>query len=282
MFLQGLGGSLGLGGTRLGASSALRVEREGLEALSRVGSGQKQVESGFIAFAQNLSSQERGLGEARKGIQDGVALLGVAAEGLTTLLDRVQRLRELVISLGSGVRTAEDRDAIKNEIVESIGAFDAEAQAVQFNNRPLLYLPRRRAMNLNLQVGASRGEQETVALDHVDFRTTRLNRVLTRNLDTVNGRRSALTLIDFAQDKLVDLRQRYANAQLGLETRMGAAFEGQLASADAGSRLRDADLANSAVAFARSQVVSQAGVALLAHNGVRLDGVRSLLGALAG
>lgn len=274
----------GVGASRFGSSILQRVERQSLGAMSQVSTGLRMMRAsddpGNVGLSNRMASQERGLAEARKASQEGISMLSVATEGLNPLIQRVQRMRELVISLGNGIRTTEDRDAIKAELNENLLAFDVEAAAVAYNDRKLLNTPGRRSLTINVTVGADRNSKEAVVLDNIDARSTRLDVAMLQNLDRVNGRRNAVRLLDAAEAKLTALRQRYGQAQTGLEAQMGAALGAQQAYGEAGSRLRDADMAFASMQVVRSQLVSKAGMAMQAQGALRVDGVRTLLGAL--
>ena len=123
------------------------------------------------------------------------------------------------------------------------------------------------------QIGANSGEQVGVAFGSVS--STVLG---TNSLDLVNSASAAITTIDAAISSISTERATLGAFQNRFEhtiNNLNVTVENLSASE---SRIRDTDMAAEMVNFTRSQILSQAGTAMLAQANAQPQSVLKLLG----
>jgi len=129
------------------------------------------------------------------------------------------------------------------------------------------------AFNGTFQIGANTGEQ--VAISFTGVSSTGLG---TNGLDLVNSAAAAITTIDSAIASVSTTRATLGAYQNRFEhtiNNLNVTVENLSASE---SRIRDTDMAAEMVNFTRSQILSQAGTAMLAQANAQPQSVLKLLG----
>lgn len=129
------------------------------------------------------------------------------------------------------------------------------------------------AFNGTFQIGANNGEQVAISFGGVN--STLLG---TNGLDLVNNASAAITTIDSAISTVSTERATLGAYQNRFEhtiNNLNVAVENLSASE---SRIRDTDMAAEMVNFTRSQILSQAGTAMLAQANAQPQSVLKLLG----
>src|SRR5512133_643452 len=106
-------------------SSGMRINRAGDDA------------SG-LAVSEKMRSQIRGLNQAEKNIQNGVAFIQVTEGYLQETQDIMHRMRELSVQSANGIYSEEDRMQIQVEVSQLIDEIDRIASHAQFNGMNLL------------------------------------------------------------------------------------------------------------------------------------------------
>jgi flagellin len=122
------------------------------------------------------------------------------------------------------------------------------------------------------QIGANTGESLKISIGKVD--STQLG---TNGLNLATGANAAITTIDSAISKVSDTRATLGAYQNRFEhtiNNLNVAVE-NLSSSE--SRIRDTDMAQEMVGFTRSQILSQAGTAMLAQANQAPQSVLKLL-----
>ncbi len=238
-----------------------------------------------LAISESLRSQVGGLKVAGRNAQDGVSVVQTAEGALTEVHSMLQRMRDLAVqSANTGANGGIDANGVASE---SIKAADAEvtqlkeainqiAQTTQFNGTKLLDGS---SSPLKFQVGANAGEELEVNL--VDVQTGNLGgangKIAAVDLKVAGGADAAIGVIDDAIKQVSSFRGDLGAAQNRLEhtiANLSVTAENLSASE---SRIRDADMAQEMLGFTRSQILSQAGTAMLAQANQSSQGVLSLL-----
>jgi flagellin len=119
-----------------------------------------------LAVTEKMRSQIRGLNQASKNIETGVAFVQTVEGYLAETTDLIQRLRELSIQAANGVYLQEDRNQINVEVKQLIDEVNRVASHAEFNKMPVLmgnYAENRPAgvgETLFLHVGANMNQRE--------------------------------------------------------------------------------------------------------------------------
>lgn len=92
-----------------------------------------------LSISEKMRSQIRGLDQADRNILDGISLIQTAEGGLSQIADpNLLRLRELAVQASNATYTAEDRQAIQNEVSQLISGIDEIATNTEFNTQKVL------------------------------------------------------------------------------------------------------------------------------------------------
>ena len=236
-----------------------------------------------LAISEGLRSQVGGLKVAVRNSQDGVSVVQTAEGALTETHSILQRMRDLAVQASNGgANDVDSQKAANTEFTELAKELDDIASKTQFGGTKLLD----GSYDANFQVGANTGDQLGVKIDNGTATKGFSSTDLGVNSDTLTGAtvaagvtaaQTALTNVDAAIKVVSTSRATLGATQNRLEHKinnLNVAVENLSASE---SRIRDTDMAAEMVNFTRSNILSQAGTAMLAQANQAPQGVLQLL-----
>jgi flagellin-like hook-associated protein FlgL len=91
-----------------------------------------------LSISQKMRSQIRGLVQANRNIQDGIALVQVAEAGLSEVGSKLQRMRELSVQGANDTLTNKDRQTLQQEIEQLKKGITGIVSGTKFNTISLL------------------------------------------------------------------------------------------------------------------------------------------------
>ena len=236
-----------------------------------------------LAISEGLRSQVGGLKVAVRNAQDGITVVQTAEGALTETHSILQRMRDLAVqaSNGGGV-DANAQTAADTEFQQLALELDDIAGNTKFGATNLLD----GSYDANFQIGANTGEQLGVVIDNGTATKGFSSTDLGVGSDTLSGAtvaagvtasQTALTNVDAAISLVSTARATLGATQNRFEHKinnLNVAVENLSASE---SRIRDTDMAQEMVQFTRSQILTQAGTAMLAQANQGSQGVLQLL-----
>lgn len=226
-------------------SSGFRINRAGDDAAG-------------LVISENLRSQVGGLNQAVRNAQDGISVVQTAEGALTETHSMLQRMRDLTVQAGNGSNSTESIAAAQAEVDELAKSITDIADRTTFNGKNLLNAD----ATLTFQVGANSGETLDVATQKVDASTLGVSAL---SIGGASGTSASLSAIDAAIKDVSTLRGALGASQNRLEhtiNNLNVTAENLTASE---SRIRDTDMAKEMTAFTKSQILTQAGTAMLAQ-----------------
>lgn len=241
-------------------SSGLRINRAADDAAG-------------LAISEGLRSQVNGLNVAARNAQDGISVIQTAEGALTEVHSILQRVRDLAVQAGSDSNNADSRGAIKTEINSLGQELTRVAASTNFNGIKLLDS----ANTLTFQVGAgSDAAEDQIAVTLTDFSGLGA----TIGALTVDTAANALTTIAAVDAQIKNVST--ARAGLGaVQNRFESTINSLQVSAEnlaaAKSRIADTDMAAEMVKYTASNILQQAGTAMLAQANQSGQGVLQLL-----
>lgn len=241
-------------------SSGLRINRAADDAAG-------------LAISEGLRSQVNGLNVAARNAQDGISVIQTAEGALTEVHSILQRVRDLAVQAGNDSNNTESRDAIKTEINSLGEELTRVAASTNFNGIKLLDS----ANTLTFQVGAgSEAAEDQIGVTLTDFSGLGA----TIGALTVDTAANALTSIAAIDDEITNVST--ARAGLGaVQNRFESTINSLQVSAEnlaaAKSRIADTDMAAEMVKYTASNILQQAGTAMLAQANQSGQGVLQLL-----
>jgi len=217
-----------------------------------------------LGISENLKSQIRSYSQATRNANDGISMIQVAEGGLTEISNIMTRLRELAIQSSSDTVGATERGYIQKEATQLTSEVQRIAKTNRFGKISLLDGT---SGTFDIQVGLNNKQME----DRISFKASELDAtagnlaVEDLDLNSKENAQDSLKVLDNAQEKVSGYR-----ATLGaLQNRMDSAVSNLAVQHEnlsaANSRIRDADIAQSAADQAKNSVLLQASTATLAQ-----------------
>jgi flagellin len=283
----------------LNTQRTLNRSQAGMQvSLERLSSGLRinraKDDAAGLAISERFTSQIRGLDQGIRNANDGISLLQTAEGALSEVSNSLQRMRELAVQAKNGTVTASDRASLNDEFQALKAEITRISDVTEFNNTVLLGT----TGSISLQVGWENGTNNVITLGRLDIRTESFGSGGIANIlsastmigSTVSGASAgsvanagvaeisaAMGFLDTALDKISNLRGDFGAIQNRLESavrNMENVIENQSA---ARSRILDADFARETANLTRTQILQQAGTAMLAQANQLPQNVLSLL-----
>ena len=215
-----------------------------------------------LAISEGLRAQIGGLKVAVRNAQDGISVVQAAGGALTERHSILQRRRGLAAEAAAdGAHNAASKGAADAEFPQLASELDDIANKTTFNGTNLLD----GTFNKDFQVGAQAGETLNITIDNGSGGSLDSAGLGVSGQDLTTGASAAITAVDTAIAAVSDTRAALGASQNRLEHKinnLNVTVENLNASE---SRIRDTDMAQEMVAFTRSQILSQAGTAMLAQ-----------------
>ncbi|WP_461169991.1 flagellin N-terminal helical domain-containing protein [Arthrobacter sp. Z1-15] len=269
-------------------SSGLRINRAADDAAG-------------LAISEGLKNQVSGMTQAARNAQDGISVIQTAEGALTEVHSILNRVRDLAVQSGNDSNNPDSRAAITTEVKALAKELERIGTSTNFNGIDLLKstaadgapsVPK----TLTFQIGAGGvADNDQIAVKMVDVAA------IGDALDTLAGTaavvaddgtvttpatggfisaESALKTIE-ALDKdiktISSARSELGASQNRLESTIKSLNVSIENLSSAGSRIRDTDMASEMANFTRSQILSQAGTAMLSQANQMNSGVMQLL-----
>jgi flagellin len=268
--------------------SALSTSMQRLSSGLRVNSAKD--DSAGLAIAERMNSQVKGMNVAVRNANDGISMAQTAEGALGKVGDSLQRMRELAVQSANGTNTDADKANLQAEFQALNDEITRVTGATSFNGNKLLDGS---TASFAFQVGANTDTTDKITVNSVD-----LSSVLTQLATFAIGQDStvangAVTLADAAAgapdaDKAIKgIDDAIAVVTTGRAS-MGATqnrFESVISNLQVSSenlaaskgRIMDADFATETMNLSRSQILQQAGTAMISQANQLPQQVLSLL-----
>ena len=250
----------------LGTSqSSLSTSMQRLSSGLRVNSAKD--DSAGLAIAERMNAQVRGMNVAIRNANDAISLAQTAEGAIGKISDMLQRMRELAVQSANATNGTDDRTNLNAEYAQLAAEITRTIGATKFNGQAILGAD---AGAKVFQVGANSGETVTVT-------TTNLTATFSAgDITSVTNANTALGAIDTAMTAFNSERALYGAAQNRFDAIIGTLQVSAENQAAARGRIMDADFASETANLSRTQILQQAGTAMVAQANA-LQGVLALL-----
>lgn len=225
-----------------------------------------------LAISEGLRSQVSGLTQAARNAQDGISVVQTAEGALTEVHSILHRMRDLAVQGANDSNSADARTNIKTESDQLQSELTRIANSTNFNGTDLL-----KGGSMTFQVGAgsdTTANQIQVTLANVSSVATAVSTVA---YDTASNAAAAISTIDAQITSVSTTRANLGAMQNRLEHTINSVNVSVENLSASESRIRDTDMASEMVNFTKSQILSQAGTAMLAQANQIPQGVLKLL-----
>jgi flagellin len=241
------------------SQSSLATSMQRLSSGLRVNSAKDDAAG--MAIAERMNTQVRGMNVAVRNANDGISLSQVAEGAIGKIADMLQRMRELAVQSANATNGTDDRGNLDEEYTALGAEIDRTITATKFNGLAILATD---AGTLTYQVGAN--TDDTVDVTTNDMTTdTDISTATTGTIASVTDAQAAMDAIDAALTNINSERALYGATQNRFEAVIGTlqvSVENQSA---ARGRIMDADFAAETANLSRTQILQQAGTAMVAQ-----------------
>ena len=250
--------------TLMTSQSSLATSMQRLSSGLRVNSAKDDAAG--LAIADRMNAQIKGTNVAIRNANDGISLAQTAEGALATVTDALQRMRELAVQAQNGTNGTSDRANLDTEYQQLSSEITRIAAQTKFNGSAVIGAG---AGAQVFQVGANNGDTLTI--------TTTAVTTVTGGLTTAAAASTAVAALDTALDTITTNRATYGAAMSRFDFAISnLRITGENQSAARG-RIMDADFATETANLSRSQILQQAGTAMVAQANQLPQGVLSLL-----
>jgi flagellin len=261
-------------------SDALRTSMERLSSGLRVNSAKDDAAG--LAISDRMTSQIRGMTVAVRNANDGISMAQTAESSMGSITDTMQRMRDLAVqSANFGAVSSSDREKLQLEFKQLGDEISRIIKNTEFNGKKVL---NGSLVGANFQVGANSAADNQISITVSNLSAASGiqslfggGAVSIGSGATSGGVRAAMAAIDTAIKKIDGFRSNLGAIQNRFTTTIGnlqSSIENQSA---ARSRIMDADFAAETSNLSRSQILQQAGTAMLAQANQSSQTVLSLL-----
>lgn len=261
--------------------SALATSVQRLSTGLRVNSAKDDAAG--LAIAERMNTQVRGMNVAIRNANDAISLSQTAEGALSKINDMGQRMRELAVQSANATNNATDRESLDAEFQALSAEIKRNLEGTSFNGTKLFAA----LATMTFQVGANNTPTDQIAVVTTNLTAeTSMTDILgggtsggtaAADIKEVGKSREALGKLDKMLATVNAKRAEFGATQNRFEAviqTLQVSAENQTA---ARSRIMDADFASETAALTRSQVLQQAGTAMLSQANSLPNNVLSLL-----
>jgi len=220
-----------------------------------------------LAVSTKMTAQIRGTNQAARNISDAIALVQTADGATKEISAIMQRMRELAVQGATETYSTDDLALMDTEYQQLEAEITRIVTQTKWNKMELLdgsggsggagaYI---------IQVGSDNAQSMTVSIGNLDIAAGSLGCLSGLDVSSQANASAAITNIDGAFQNLATIRADYGSYMNRLSHSLNNAEVFSANMADSNSRLMDTDYAKEMTEFAKSQIVRQAGMAMLSQ-----------------
>jgi flagellin len=254
------------------SQSSLATSMQRLSSGMRVNSAKDDAAG--LAIAERMNAQVKGMNVAIRNASDAISLSQTAEGALGKIADSLQRMRELAVQSANATNSDGDRANLDAEYQALNEEVTRVLTGTTFNSAAVL----NSAATLTFQVGANSGATDQISISTTDLTTgAGVSAVTAGTITTAAASLTAMDDIDDALTEISTARASFGATQNRFEaviSNLQVNAENQAASR---GRIVDADFAAETANLSRTQVLQQAGMAMVAQANAMPNGVMQLL-----
>jgi len=261
------------------AQNALKVNSRAMSnAMEQLSTGKRinsaKDDAAGLAISESMTSQIRGLNMAVRNANDGISLAQTAEGAMVEISNMVQRMRELAVQASNGTVSSDQRDYLDSEFNALSDQINSTLANTSWNGIKLL-----NGSNsaVSIQV-SSMGSGSGITVD-VTLTDLSSLEVIGGTVAGSTGSTAQATIAD-CDTSLNTINQ--ARADLGAIVNRLTSAADNLTNisqnlSESRSRILDTDYAAATTELARTQIIQQAGMAILAQANQQPQSVLALL-----
>lgn len=252
----------------LQAQTSLQRNQNALQSsFSKLSSGYRvnsaADDAAGLAISESMKSQIRSYTVAERNAGDGISMSQTAEGSLGEVHDVLGRMRELATQASNGSLGAEDRGYLDGEYKSLQAEITRIQGSAKFNNKSLVNAS---TSTVTFQVGLNNTASDQITVTFGGLSLSSITGTAS-NLagTTASAALTALSTIDTAIKTVSQSRSKFGAAVNRLQVATNNIQTMRTNISAANSRIRDVDVASETSTMSQNQVLTQAGVAVLAQ-----------------
>jgi flagellin len=243
------------------SQNSLNVSLQRLSSGLRVNSAKDDAAG--LAIAERMNAQVRGLTVGIRNAGDGISLAQTAEGALGSVTEAFQRMRELAVQSSNATNGTSDRASLQAEFAQLGTEVGRILSGTEFNGIAILAGG---AGAQDFQVGPNNTANDRITVTTTDMSADAgVTAATGTNVSTTASAQAAIALVDTALDNINAERGTLGAAQSRIEIAVRSLEATKENTAAARGRIVDADFAAETANLTRSQILQQAGVAMLSQ-----------------
>jgi flagellin len=220
-----------------------------------------------LGISENLKANIRSLAQAQRNANDGISMSQVAEGGMNEMQGIVSRMRELSVQSANATLGDTERGYIQTEFSQLSQEINRIGSVTDFNGQKLL--DGSASTGLQFQIGIQNTANDRLAMSITKLTTSTLGstslHIASASLSTASNAQAAIGTFDRAIQQLSQARAKVGATQNRMTVTVSNLAVAQENLTAANSRIRDVDVASESANLTKSQILSQAGLAVLAQ-----------------
>jgi len=256
----------------LNAQRNLAATQTSLSAsIGRLSSGMRinsaSDDAAGLGISENLKANIRSLSQAQRNANDGISMSQVAEGGMNEMQGIVSRMRELSVQSANSTLGGNERGYIQTEFKQLQGEINRLGAVTEFAGQKML--DGSASAGLTFQVGIQNTANDRLSMSITKLTTSTLGstslHVASASLSTATNAQKAIGAFDKAIQQLSQARAKVGAVQNRMQITVSNLATSQENLSAANSRIRDVDVASETAQLTKGQILSQAGLAVLAQ-----------------
>jgi len=267
--------------TNIGSENAVRLmdktARSQATTMERLTSGTRinsaKDDSSGLSVATNMTVQTKGLSMATNNANDAINMIQTADGAMSDTTDLLQRMREIGLQSMNSTYTSNQRNDMDAEFQQLNSEISRMASNTKFNNMQLIKGTGEAGAGtgFSFQIGWETNTQNRMIMSGFAMQS------LAVDVKTMGGASAAVNAISGRLQSIQTQRAKWGAVVNRLETAISNMSNMGTKTAASRSRMLDTDYAKESANLARTQVLQQAGQAMLSQANQSSQNVMSLL-----
>jgi len=241
------------------------------QSIGRLSSGMRinsaSDDAAGLGISESLKASIASMAQAQRNSNDGISMSQVAEGGMNQMQGIVSRMRELSVQSANQTLGSNERGYIQTEFKQLSSEIDRISNVSDFAGQKLL--DGSASAGLTLQVGINNTANDRLTFQITKLATTTLGsaslHIGSASLSTATNAQKAIGVFDKAIQQLSQARAKVGATQNRMTVTVSNLAVTQENLTAANSRIRDVDVAQESANLTKSQILSQAGLAVLSQ-----------------
>jgi flagellin len=220
-----------------------------------------------LGISENLKANIRSMAQAQRNANDGISMSQVAEGSMNDMQGIVSRMRELSVQSANSTLGDTERGYLQTEFSQLSSEINRISAVTDFNGQKLL--DGSASAGLTFQIGIQNTGNDRLAMSIGKLTTSTLGtstlHIASASLATASQAQAAIGTFDKAIQQLSQARAKVGATQNRMTVTVSNLAVTQENLQAANSRIRDVDVASESANLTKAQILSQAGLAVLAQ-----------------